>query len=399
MRNYFKIYSNRFVVSLLCCCAFFFLQSCKKELSLSPDSYSTNDLTAFLANRIAIETVKKAKDLQTVSDNLVLTNIVHAKNIYGDKVFIASLKDYLIKDKAGFSNITYKMLFKLNAEGIFDASIYTIRTNMGLEYVDRNIANIINNETSDFNGEIIENTIRTTFKAGYKISNGKLTEVTKLEARSTPKESIQNSFSGTSNDADDDCSYYYIVTTYVYPNGQTTQTWDYAFSICGACNTGGQTVSTIVPDCDGTSNGSGGIGEASATSEGVLEETEITGESSTTREKIFRWICVQSNNGLWYVRSIEKGTFTKVSHPNPDLRWNYVTLDHVGQSIIGTFYNNALSLDLLYAAATDIGLYNAKMSLGVKVNTTATMTLPNGLSHTTTKVDEYFPYKTCNVNE
>jgi len=77
-----------------------------------------------------------------------------------------------------------------------------------------------------------------------------------------------------------DCTAYYLVTTTYYSDGHVERYWEYLFTLCGPCNTGGQPVSYFVNDCDPNSGGGGGASNTVETDN--ISETASEGDETYT---------------------------------------------------------------------------------------------------------------------
>jgi hypothetical protein len=210
--------------------------------------------TAYLKQSQIGITPHQSKKIDTLLGNLVNQNVKKFKAGKAD-VFICDLKTYKNVTLPEYSHTYYKAFFQSRNGKIDDAYIYTIHTNFSEEQVNADIDNILLMKSKNFSGQIVTNAINDKFIIAAKVKDGKLENIFELQTK--PKTSKVSANSLSSNSNTDDCAHFYVVTTTFWSDGSITKDWDYSFSLCGPCNTGGQPMSYFVEDCDPDYGGGG----------------------------------------------------------------------------------------------------------------------------------------------
>lgn len=364
------------------------LYSCQKDKLIVNDDKES--MAKDYLSKIASNQNEKIKsNIIEISKNIDFINPIEEKNIYGNKIIIYKLDSYLIK-KGNYKNTYHFISFVFSEnEKIIDCSIYTLRTNKTSEIVSENIGKVINGEKSNFSGEVIKNNVLTRFKSSQFFNDlGELYKKIELEGRYNK---FTNSSSKEANmGSSENCSYWYLVTTTLYPDGTSTQNSTFAYAICGPCNNGGQATEVLYADCDGNSGGGGGGGSnPTDNSESPVEETVVLEDNATTQTKIYKWYCINGGGGVFQVCSFEKGYLKKVNNPNPNLRLEFDDFKHLKCAIVGIYNSDVTSMEELYNNST-VGKYHAKMQLGINLRWDV-----NGAGNTAF----YEPIKTFNIHD
>lgn len=86
-------------------------------------------------------------------------------------------------------------------------------------------------------------------------------------------------------------------------------------------------------------------------------------ENAETRTKKYQWKILHS--ATFYLYSFERGVHVKVNNSNPNLQWNWQSLEHQNISMVGIVVGGSIEYSLISATPT-IGLYNAIMDLDFK---------------------------------
>lgn len=229
------------------------LSSCKKvDKSIQQNEEALfQQATAYLKQKQVGTSPHQSKKIDTLLSNLINQNVRKFKAGKTD-VFICDLKTYKNVTIPGYYHSFYKAYFQFRDGIIEDAYIYTIHTNLSEEQVNADIENTLLMKSKSFSGQIVTNAINDKFILAAKINNGRLENIFELQTKS---KSPTNSTNARTNS--DNCAHFYLVTTTFWSDGSITKEWEYKYSLCGACNTGGQPMSYFVPDCDPDSGGGG----------------------------------------------------------------------------------------------------------------------------------------------
>lgn len=249
MTNILKLGLLLFVVAVQ-------ILSCKKvDKSIQQNDESLyQQATAYLKQKQARTTPHQSKKIDTLLSNLLYINAREFK-VGRTEAFICDLKTYKNSSIPDYNHTFYKAYFQFRAGIIEDAFIYTIHTNLSEEQVNADIENILLMKSKSFSGQIVTNAINDKFIIAAKINEGKLKNIFELQTKPNASTIVANS--RTTNSTGDNCAHFYLVTTTYWSDGSITKEWEYKYSLCGACNTGGQPMSYFVPDCD-PDNGGGG---------------------------------------------------------------------------------------------------------------------------------------------
>jgi hypothetical protein len=237
---------------LLIVSSIFFLVACKKiETKIDNNQGKIEQAVSFLKKKQTSSSMYQAKKIDTILQNLLTENISVIK-IGEIELLLFDLKSYKNDKKLGFTNTYYKISFPIKDGKITSGLIYTIHTNFPKEQIDKDIQNILMVKSKKFTGEVVTNSINDRFVQASLVKEGRLEKTYGLQMAS-PKKSDQVS----TTTLNENCTSYYLVTTTYYSDGHVETDWDYLYTLCGPCSTGGQPVTYIVPDCDPNSGGGG----------------------------------------------------------------------------------------------------------------------------------------------
>jgi hypothetical protein len=250
-----------------------FFVSCKKTES-STDIKINNYEKAinYLKQRRSTVSIYHSNKIDTLINNLSSENI-NIITVGGIRLIVCDLKKYKNISKVGFGNTYYKMSFPMSYDEITSGLIYTIHTNFLKDKIDKDFKNILEQNSKEFTGEIVTNSINDRFIQAFDMKQGRLEKAYELGTK-PPQNNIQN----PQNNSISNCSAFYLVTTYYYPDGHVETEWDYLYTICSPCNTAGQPTSYLFPDCDPQVGGGGAVPIIHETE----EVTEEVSESDNT---------------------------------------------------------------------------------------------------------------------
>ena len=95
-----------------------------------------------------------------------------------------------------------------------------------------------------------------------------------------------------------------------------------------------------------------------------IESIATTAETAETRTKKYKWTILK--NLTWRISSWENGVHTRVNNPNPDLQWQWQSLEHEGIAKEGIVLGGSVEEKSIIAIATR-GLYHATMDIDFQV--------------------------------
>lgn len=257
------------------------LGSCKKHETITENKRSGfEQAIAFLKQKQTSVSQYQAKKIDTLLQNL-LTENVRVITLGETDLILCELKTYKNASKPGFTHTYYKMSFPMKDGKITSGLIYTIHTNLSKQQIDRDIQNILLFKSKEFTGEIVTNSLNDRFIQASSMKEGRLEKTYDLQMKSPDGNGQANTGMLSS-----DCTAYYLVTTTYYSDGHVERDWEYLFTLCGPCNTGGQPVSTIVADCDPNSGGGGGGSSNTVETDNISESATEDDDTYSAAPKI-----------------------------------------------------------------------------------------------------------------
>jgi hypothetical protein len=333
-----------FLLTLLLSTLFF---SCKKieQPFTSADPSAGTQAQSFLKTLQATATATVAKKIEQLAKNLGTENPIRITNNGAYNTVYYPLKDYTIKNTNGYAHIFYKIAFRAKGNEIKHAVIYTIRTNLSEEDVNRDLENILSLRNTNFTGEIITNKVTDEFLEMKLAKNGRLSAVKttrKKTADAASKENNTNSATG------ENCYAVYLVTTFYFSDGTIYEMEQYLYTNClettiedpcisigepatglhPECNTGGGTGGgepTPLTECEEIQNAMGSMTLTTINTRGSVTGPSIT--DPTTDEIIAPKTCQGTTfkyNFLWYdpeFTPFYTGTVYKTSATDPLWKW------------------------------------------------------------------------------
>jgi hypothetical protein len=257
------------------------LGSCKKLETITEDKGSRlKPAIVFLKQKQTTVSRYQAKKIDTLLQNLLIEDL-RVITLGETDLILCDLKTYKNVSNPGFKHTYYKMSFPMKDGKITAGLIYTIHTNLSKQQVDKDIQNILLVKSKEFTGEIVTNSWNDRFIQASFMKEGRLEKTYDLQMKA-PDDRGQVNMSMSSSD----CTAYFLVTTTYYSDGHVERDWEYLYTLCGPCNTGGQPVSTIVPDCDPNSGGGGGGSSNTVETDNISESASEEDETYSAAPRI-----------------------------------------------------------------------------------------------------------------
>lgn len=164
----------------------------------------------------------------------------------------------------------------------------------------------------------------------------------------------------TSTPSTVECSAWYLVTTYIWPDGSTTKEEEYLGTTCEDSDCGGMNDGLCPPDSE---NGGGSDEECqnninNFSSSAVANNISISvQEMGNTRTLNYTWEIHRQIYGLWKFQSHDQAV-----HQNINGDWQFKSLSHLSISKQGYAVGGEVNCTLISATPT-VGIYNAIMEI------------------------------------
>jgi hypothetical protein len=257
---------NKYLTTLICAVWLFLaLTSCHKpEYNFTFDKQSLYEqIKTYLA-----EAQEATGKFDILIGNLSLENIRSIK-VDDAEMILCDLKTYKASPHLKFARSYYKASFYKKHGGISGGVVYSISTNLSEEIINRDIESIIFQRPSSFTGEIVRSSLTGRFILSSMMFEGRLKETRELKVM--PHDASRQSGARAANE---NCTDWYLVTTYYYDDGSTTQTREFIGTTCnGECGPQDPTGESWA--CDG---GSGESGEGEDQPESITISDEADAE-------------------------------------------------------------------------------------------------------------------------
>ncbi|GEM_PF-5274897 len=210
-------------------------------------------LKGFLESKKISGTVYEGGKIDTVIDNLI-EGSEQLITIAGREFIVCDLAAYKNLNLGEYSNTFYKIMVPKIPDENSTALIYTIHTDLDIDIVNNEFADVLQFKSEGFSGTLVTNALNDRFLQGIRIEEGRMVKSYNLQIEGSSGGRFGSSAASNMNG---DCIAYYLVTTTYYSNGHIEEDWQYLYTLCGPCNIAGQPTTYLVPDCDPNS-GSGG---------------------------------------------------------------------------------------------------------------------------------------------
>lgn len=100
----------------------------------------------------------------------------------------------------------------------------------------------------------------------------------------------------------------------------------------------------------------------STTAQNILINETTISETSEERTKMYKYKIVQGAFSLWYVTCTLKGVHKKVNNPDPNLQWEWKSLEKISHGLIGGTVGGSIEIESCIGTPT-LGRYNAFMDM------------------------------------
>lgn len=233
------------------------LFSCKKNVveAVPQNNPDFATVMTYLGKRQDTSSARDAQRIEVIKNNLVDQEPQKIK-VANYEIWFFDLVKYRNQPLPEYSNSYYKAYFTLEDGKIVDGLVLTLHSNDGEKVIDENLINVFLGQAHRFSGMVVTNLLNNRFMKADSYQSGRLTKQYHLNDRNDQNETNSPEIANTN---DDDCVYYYLVTTTIYSDGHVEREVTYLYRLCGDCVPEGQPVAYLVPDCgDGSGGGGGG---------------------------------------------------------------------------------------------------------------------------------------------
>ena len=369
--------------ALLLLSIIFLLNACQKESSQVVAEINSNQaikakVNLWLTEQKTVADESKRPNIELLKENLDFSQLRIEKYDAGEQIIILPVRDEFKKAKHVADNKIPNLVLIMDKSG-------NIRKGNLVLYIPKN-GEIVN--------KVPENAFYDIFNTGTPKANGLFKflgigggQIYQLEYNNGKliSSGLMKKGSGLSNRTESEgCIDWYLVTTYYYTDGTTSQTEEYVGRTCG--NNECEDVECLDPGSGGGGGGGGGdleyhiaafksnfeINSASEEQSSVL-----LSETSDIRTKQYTWTCGKAL--LIKAKSLEYGTHKKVNN-----EWQWETLEHQSVSINGVVIGGSVSVGSNSGQAT-IGIYNAIMAVTYTLNYNAVIPFFSPVNWSVTK--------------
>lgn len=261
--------------------------------------------------------------------------------------------------------------------GMISTIVYDKKDLLVLDLTKKKELLLMNNIPNDFTGSLLQYKLDGSLVKSNSYKQGKVITDLKivLSEKAKPGKTVTMNLFTTSIACGDWVAHY--IVEYNTETGEVYD-WIYLYTEYGVCPPS---------DGGGGSGGDGGNGDGedeppvptcaelemmvnTGSATAVLESETTLHPQATTKEKVYKWKCVQGVG--WKVVSLEKAYLKKIPNVAPNIEWEYTSSSHLSDYVEGNFTGGTITPTLNYANHI-LGKYNLKVDHSISVVATTTL--------------------------